>query len=119
MRNVAVTEGDKVEAQRVFGYEVHGYGIGDVTDRMAQFSDAEVDKLVSEYRDTYTIAKEHDRADSLAVAARIELGLRAFLEEGGFGAFSDTFEDLHGHGSVAGHCLATADGLRLRLCRRG
>ena len=102
MRNVAVTEGDKVEAQRVFGYTVSGYGIGDLTDRMAQFSDAEVGKLVQEYRDTYTVAPEHDRADSLTVAARIELGLRAFLEEGGFGAYTDTFEDLHGMGQLPG-----------------
>jgi len=102
MRNVAVTEGDKVEAQRVFGYEVHGYGIGDLTDRMAQFSEAEVEKLVGVYRDSYKIAKEHDRPDSLKVAARIELGLRAFLVEGGFGAFTDTFEDLHGMGQLPG-----------------
>ena len=102
MRNVAVTEGDKVEAQRVFGYTVSGYGIGDLTDRMAQFSDAEVDALVKEYRETYTVTSEHDRADSLAVAARIELGLRAFLQEGGFGAFTDTFEDLHGMGQLPG-----------------
>lgn len=102
MRNVAVTEGDKVEAQKVFGYTVSGYGIGDLTDRMAQFSDDEVVKLVAEYRDTYSIPAGHDRADSLAVAARIELGLRAFLEEGGFGAFTDTFEDLHGMGQLPG-----------------
>ena len=102
MRNVAVTEGDKVEAQKVFGYTVSGYGIGDLTDRMAGFSDEEVRELVSEYREQYTIAKEHQRADSLAVAARIELGLRAFLTEGGFGAFTDTFEDLHGMGQLPG-----------------
>ena len=102
MRNVAVTEGDKVEAQRVFGYQVNGYGVGDLTDRMAQFSDAEVDKLIAEYREQYTIAQDHDRADSLKVAARIELGLRAFLTEGGFGAFTDTFEDLHGMGQLPG-----------------
>ncbi len=102
MRNVAVTEGDKVEAQRVFGYTVSGYGVGDLTDRMAQFTEAEVDTLVKEYRDTYTVSAEHNRADSLAVAARIELGLRAFLEEGGFGAFTDTFEDLHGMGQLPG-----------------
>ena len=102
MRNVAVTEGDKVEAQKVFGYTVSGYGIGDLTDRMAEFSEAEVAKLVAEYRENYSIAKEHDRADSLGVAARIELGLRAFLEEGGFGAFTDTFEDLHGMGQLPG-----------------
>lgn len=102
MRNVAVTEGDKVEAQKIFGYTVSGFGIGDLTDRMAQFSDAEVAQLVQEYRDTYTLAPEHDRPDSLTVAARIELGLRAFLTEGGFGAFTDTFEDLHGMGQLPG-----------------
>jgi L-arabinose isomerase len=102
MRNVAVTEGDKVEAQRVFGYTVSGYGIGDLTVLMAQFTDAEVAKLVTEYRDSYTIAPEHDRPDALAVAARIELGLRAFLVEGGFGAYTDTFEDLHGMGQLPG-----------------
>lgn len=102
MRNVAVTEGDKVEAQRVFGYTVSGFGIGDLTDRMAAFTDAEVNTLVAEYRQTYSIAQQHDRADSLATAARIELGLRAFLTEGGFGAFTDTFEDLHGMGQLPG-----------------
>jgi L-arabinose isomerase len=102
MRNVAVTEGDKVEAQKVFGYTVSGFGVGDLVDRMNQFTTSEVDQLVAEYRDTYTIAAEHDRPDSLAVAARIELGLRAFLEEGGFGAFTDTFEDLHGLGQLPG-----------------
>ena len=102
MRNVAVTEGDKVEAQKVFGYTVSGYGIGDLADRMAEFSEGEVAKLIAEYRESYSIAKEHDRADSLDVAARIELGLRAFLEEGGFGAFTDTFEDLHGMGQLPG-----------------
>ncbi len=102
MRNVAVTEGDKVEAQRVFGWTVSGYGIGDLTDRMAQFSDVEVTRLVDEYREQYTIAKAHDRGDSLKEAARIELGLRAFLTEGGFVAFTDTFEDLHGMAQLPG-----------------
>jgi L-arabinose isomerase len=102
MRNVAVTEGDKVEAQKVFGFTVSGYGVGDLVDRMEQFTDKEVAQLVTEYRDTYTIASEHNRLDSLEVAAKIELGLRAFLEEGGFGAFTDTFEDLHGLGQLPG-----------------
>ena len=102
MRNVAVTEGDKVEAQKVFGYTVSGFGIGDLTDRMAGFSEDEVSKLIDEYREQYTIAKQHERQDSLAVAARIELGMRAFLTEGGFGAFTDTFEDLHGMGQLPG-----------------
>ncbi len=102
MRNVAVTEGDKVEAQRVFGYQVNGYGVGDLVERIEGISEAEVGRLVEEYREAYTVAQEHDRADSLAVAARIELGLRAFLTEGGFGAFTDTFEDLHGMGQLPG-----------------
>jgi L-arabinose isomerase len=102
MRDVAVTEGDKVEAQRVFGYEVHGFGIGDLTKRMAEFSESRVATLVQEYRDTYVISEQHDRPESLKIAARIELGLRAFLEDGGFGAFTDTFEDLHGMGQLPG-----------------
>ena len=57
---------------------------------------------MQEYHDTYTVSPTHDRPDSLKVAARIELGLRAFLTEGGFGAFTDTFEDLHGMGQLPG-----------------
>jgi L-arabinose isomerase len=102
MREVAVTEGDKVAAQSKLGYSVNGFGIGDLVARMNEFTDAESDKLVKEYRDSYSIAKEHDKADSLRTAAKIELGLRAFLKEGGFGAFTDTFEDLHGLGQLPG-----------------
>lgn len=102
MRDVAVTEGNKVSAEAQFGYSVNGYGVGDLVDRMNQFSDSEVDKLLAEYRDAYTIAENHDRPDSLRSAARIELGLRAFLEEGGFGAFTDTFQDLHGLDQLPG-----------------
>ena len=96
MRQVAVTEGNKVSAEVAFGFSVNGYGVGDLVARMNQFSDAEAGRLVEEYRSQYTITGEHDRAGSLRVAAKIELGLRAFLEEGDFGAFTDTFEDLHG-----------------------
>lgn len=96
MREVAVTEGDKVEAQSQFGFSVNAYGVGDLVARIRQFSDADADKLVQIYRDTYTIAKNHDRPDSLRVAAKIELGMRAFLEDGGFGAFTDNFMILHG-----------------------
>jgi L-arabinose isomerase len=102
MREVAVTEGDKVAAQAQFGFSVNGYSVGDLVARMNQFSDAESDKLVAEYRDAYSIAKEHDRPQSLSDAARIELGLRALLQEGGFGAFTDTFEDLHGMKQLPG-----------------
>ncbi len=102
MREVAVTEGDKVAAQAQFGFSVNGYSVGNLVARMDQFSDAESDKLVAEYRDAYSIAKEHDRPQSLSDAARIELGLRALLQEGGFGAFTDTFEDLHGMKQLPG-----------------
>ena len=102
MREVSVTDGDKVSAEAVLGYSVNGYGIGDLVARMNQFSDADAEKLVGEYREQYSIAKEHDRPDALRVAAKIELGLRAFLEEGGFGAFTDTFQDLHGMDQLPG-----------------
>jgi L-arabinose isomerase len=102
MREVAVTEGDKVAAQMQFGFAVNGYGVGDLVARIRSFSDAEVDKLVQEYRDTYVITGEHDRPQSLIDAARIELGLRAFLQDGEFAAFTDTFEDLHGMNQLPG-----------------
>lgn len=100
MRSVAVTEGDKVEFQRVFGYDVEGYGVGQLATRIDQFGDDEIDKLCREYDDTYEMATElrtgGERRASLRDAAAIELGLRSFLEEGRFVAFTDTFEDLHG-----------------------
>jgi L-arabinose isomerase len=102
MREVAVTEGNKVSAEAQLGYSVNGFGVGDLVARMEQVTDGEVDRLVMQYRDAYSIAKEHDRPDALRVAAKIELGLRAFLEEGGFGAFTDTFQDLHGLGQLPG-----------------
>lgn len=102
MREVAVTDGDKVAAQATLGYSVNGYGVGDLVARMNLFTDAEAEKLVLEYRDAYSVAKQHDRPEALRIAAKIELGLRAFLTEGGFGAFTDTFEDLHGLGQLPG-----------------
>jgi L-arabinose isomerase len=100
MRSVAVTEGDKVEFQRVFGYDVEGYGLGDLVTRIEQFGGAEVDKLCAEYDDAYDMALElrlgGGRRESLRDAAAIELGLRSLLEEGGFVAFTDTFENLDG-----------------------
>jgi len=96
MREVAVTEGDKVAAQRQFGYSVNGYGVGDLVARIAAASDAAVDGLVAQYSDLYEMKVTQDQMGAVRGQARIELGLRAFLEEGGFGAFTDTFEDLHG-----------------------
>jgi len=100
MRQVAVTEGDKVAAQMRFGYAVNGYGMGDLTAVVDAVADSDVDALCEEYDGTYEMADElrpdGDRRDELRVAARIELGLREFLWDGGFTAFTDTFEDLHG-----------------------
>jgi L-arabinose isomerase len=100
MRQVAVTEGDKVEAQMRLGVEVNGYGISELAKRVAEVSDADVDRLVGQYEHEYTVAASlksggQHRA-SLNYAARTELGLRHFLDGGGFKAFTDTFEDLHG-----------------------
>jgi L-arabinose isomerase len=106
MRQVAVTEGDKVEAQIRLGYSVNGYGIGDLAGRVNQITDAEVDRLVSEYEESYDLAEslraKGAQRQSLKDAARIELGLRQFLDEGGFKAFTDTFEDLHGIAQLPG-----------------
>jgi L-arabinose isomerase len=102
MRDVAVTEGNKVSAEIQLGYSVSAYGVGDLVARVNQVTDAEVSKLIAEYREQYSIAKQHDRPEALHIAAKIELGLRAFLEEGGFGAFTDNFQDLHGLGQLPG-----------------
>ena len=99
MREVAVTEGDKVEAQVRFGYSVNGWGVGDLAAAVAAVPEARVDALVKRYEDEYRIAdnlRSGEGRASLKRAARIEAGLRGFLEEGGFGAFTTTFQDLHG-----------------------
>jgi L-arabinose isomerase len=109
MRQVAVTEGDKVEAQIRFGCEVNTYGVGTLVDAMHAVSDVEIDHLVREYDERYAIAPElrqgGPRRDSLRYEARIELGLRAFLNARGFKAFINTFEDLTGINQLPG--LAT------------
>jgi L-arabinose isomerase len=100
MREVAVTEGDKVEAQARFGYSVNGFGVGDLACSVNRASDAEIDRLVAEYEERYMVAEAlrvgHERHGALREAAAIELGMRAFLESGGFHAFTDTFQDLNG-----------------------
>ncbi len=100
MREVAVTEGDKVEAQIRLGYSVSGYGVGDVAAAVGQVGDAAIDRLVAEYDETYEVAPElrsrGEKRQALREAARIELGLRVVLEQGGFKALTTTFEDLHG-----------------------
>ncbi|MCX5208854.1 L-arabinose isomerase [Kitasatospora sp. NBC_00240] len=100
MRDVAVTEGDKVEAQLRLGVSVNTYGVNDLVAAVDASTDADVTELVKEYEDSYRLAPQlragGERHDSLRYAARIELGLRGFLAEGGFGAFTTNFEDLGG-----------------------
>ncbi len=100
MRDVAVTEGDKVEAQMRLGYSVSGFGMGDLVASVEAVKDTEVDRLVREYDEQYVVVESlrqtGERREELRYAARVELGLRSFLETGGFNAFTDTFEDLHG-----------------------
>ncbi|MCX2680473.1 L-arabinose isomerase [Galbibacter sp. EGI 63066] len=98
MREVAVTEGDKVQAQIRFGMSVNGYDSADVVEKINAVSEAELRSLLKTYESDYNLAdslKEGgEKRDSLVEAAKIELGLRAFLDEGGFKAFTDTFENL-------------------------
>lgn len=106
MREVAVTEGDKVEAQIKFGYSVSGYGVGDVVAHINAATDAQVKALIEEYESTYimmdSLKAGADQRASLEDAARIEIGLRSFMQEGGFTAFTDTFENLHGMKQLPG-----------------
>lgn len=100
MREVAVTEGDKVSAQMQFGYAVNGYGVGDLVKCVQEVTDANIDRLCEEYRQRYVLGpdlrKGSPKFNAVREAARIELGLRAFLNAGGFKGFTTTFEDLHG-----------------------
>ena len=106
MRDVAVTEGDKVEAQIKFGYDVYGYGIGDLVKAVNEASDADVDKMMQTYLDEYDVIASlrpgGERNASLKDGARIEVGMRNFLQAGNFKAFTTTFEDLHGLAQLPG-----------------
>jgi L-arabinose isomerase len=100
MRQVAVTEGDKVEAECRFGYSVNTYGIGDLAEVIRGIPEAQVEDRVKQYSDDYVLAEAlrpgASRHGSLRDAAKIELGLESFLIAGRFKGFTDTFEDLHG-----------------------
>jgi L-arabinose isomerase len=100
MRNVAVTEGDKVEAEHRFGVSVNTYGVNDLVAVVDSVTDADVDELITRYADLYdldgVLAVGGERHDALRYGARIEAGLRTFLTDGGFGAFTTNFEDLGG-----------------------
>jgi len=100
MREVAVTEGDKVEAQLKFGFSVNGFGVGDLVKSISEVTESEISTLVEIYEADYNISPEIKKTEkllnSLKESAKIELGMRKFLEKGGFKAFTTTFEDLHG-----------------------
>ena len=106
MRFVAVTDGDKVEAELKFGFSVNTYGIGDLVQIINEVSDAAINELIDEYEAKYTmeadLRKGGARHSSVYEAAKIELGLKKFLKDGGFKGFSDTFEDLHGMAQLPG-----------------
>jgi len=106
MRYVAVTDGDKVEAEMKFGYSVNTHGIGDLVKVINEVTDASVDTMMQEYANRYqlmpVLQKGGERHQSLKDAARIELGLQYFLENGNYKGFSDTFEDLHGMKQLPG-----------------
>jgi L-arabinose isomerase len=100
MRYVAVTEGDKVSAEARFGYSVNHHAVGDLVQHVNAVSDEAVSKLCAEYEERYSVVeplrKQGERHQSLRDGARIELGLRSFLEEGNFKGFTTNFQDLHG-----------------------
>jgi L-arabinose isomerase len=106
MRQVAVTDGDKVAAEMKFGFSVNTHGVGDLVQYINQISEADIYTLLQEYEDTYEMMPSLRNGgfmrQSLFEAARIELGVKAFLEEGGFSAYTNTFEDLHGMRQLPG-----------------
>ena len=106
MRYVAVTDGDKVEAELKFGYSVNTHGIGDLVNVINDVSDKDIDELCTTYGNAYTLTdnlkKDGNNYSSLRDAARIEIGLRRFLEQNNFKGFTNTFEDLHGMAQLPG-----------------
>jgi len=106
MRDVAVTEGDKVSAEIQFGFNVSGYGLGDLVRSVKQVGETAISELVDLYFEAYdtpaTLKPDGERHDSLREAARIELGMRNFLKEGSFKAFTTNFEDLDGLSQLPG-----------------
>lgn len=102
MRDVAVTEGNKVSAQLMMGYEVHGYGVGDLVQEVNDVDETAIRSLLEQYREHYLASESVLNLPAVKDAARIELGIRNFLEKGNFKAFTTTFEDLHGLGQLPG-----------------
>ncbi|NLC16532.1 MAG: L-arabinose isomerase [Clostridiales bacterium] len=95
MREVAVTEGDKVEAQVRLGWSINGYGLGDLVEYIDRVSQKEIDGLVETYKEKYVFQKDID-LEAVKTQAKYQIALERFLQDGGFDAFTTTFENLHG-----------------------
>ncbi|KAA6448661.1 L-arabinose isomerase [Bacillus swezeyi] len=102
MRNVAVTEGDKIEAQIQLGWSVDGYGIGDLVREIDAVSEESLSDLLSEYEALYEWSEGDGACEAIKEQARIELGLKRFLTDRGYSAFTTNFEDLHGMKQLPG-----------------
>lgn len=106
MRNVAVTDGDKVDAEAKFGFSVNTYAVGDLVEVINGVSNAQINALIDEYEQMYTLSTAvkagGEKHQHVRDAAQIEIGLRNFLVAGGFKGFSNTFEDLHGMKQLPG-----------------
>ena len=109
MRDVSVTDGDKVAAEQQFGFSVNGYGVGDLVAVVTAVADSRIDALLSEYDAQYEVAPElqasGSRREALRYSARLELGIKDFLAAGGFKGFTTTFEDLHGLEQLPGFAV--------------
>lgn len=106
MRNVAVTDGDKIEAQIKFGWTVDYYGIGDLVAEIETISEEQIDNLYEEYKHLYEFPSDMETnisiKESIRYQAKTELGLKSFLEKGNYTAFTTNFEDLHGMKQLPG-----------------
>ena len=123
MREVAVTEGNKVSAQLKLGFSVNGYGVGELVNFVKAVTESQIDQLVQEYDDRYTVAADlgpdGSKRGALRESARIELGMRAFLEEGGFQGLHHYLRRPLWPGAIARLGCPTSDGRRIRIrCRR-
>ncbi len=105
MRQVAVTEGDKVEVQMKLGWQVNTHPVGDLVAIMNDVTDAEVDAQMAAYSEKYNLAT--DDVDTVRYQAREEIAIRKMLQANGCGAYTNTFEDLHGMRQLPG--LASQD----------
>ncbi len=100
MRDVAVTEGDKVEAQKVFGWEVNTWAVGDLVKEMGNVCDTEVEELYQKYLADYDV--NTDNTDAIRYQAREEIAIKKMMDENGCRAFTNTFQDLYGMEQLPG-----------------